>query len=729
MLTIFAKGSAPWLVAVPAPLSMNILSLSFCRLTPGKLAPAVALALHALSAPLPGAQSSDLDELLNMPMEDLLDVRVSSVEGVERPWLITAAPVYVINAQEIASSGHLSMVELLRLSPGVVVGQTNASEWKLIMRGDDNSITDKVQVMRDGRALYMPVTGSVWWELNDYILEDIEQVEIVRGPGATLWGENAMNGIISYTTKSARDTQGGLLKGVVGTETSLFAARYGGQISEKAHYRLWFKHADHDGSEYPNTGQPLIFSILEVGEVILQGGKRHDDWNISHGGFRVDWTPVADRSFSLQGELFYTDRMGVVFTDVIKPPPPIYSDEDIKTVEIIEGDSAAHGGFIQVALQAGDEEGGYKLRASVDYQDLDMRNLDLLNGPGFSFSSYSVDYMHHVQLGQGSHNLIWGAQSRYSHMNAPQGFQVSYRQSDYSLTTISAFVQDTWEAVPERLWLIGGARLERTIQDDIEIQPTLRASYSLRENLVLWSAVSRSVRAPSTLETQINMGLSPFEILPGAVRSLYFSGSEDVESEELLAYEAGVRYNLSESLFLEASLYSFHYEDLIRLKQPESTPELNALFVEGDAYVFFQNHGKARNRGGELAVSWTVFEQLRLKASFGYNDFEFDELPLNITPYTPEFSGGLRASWDLSNALQLNANSYFVRYRQGGGLGDPENLRLDLGLRWRPTENLSLSIWGQNLLDPSYVEMSNFYTTLMPSAVERSVYASLNFSF
>ncbi len=691
----------------------------------------MALAWQILStAPLTSAGADDLKELLNMPMEALLDVRVSSVEGVERPWLITAAPAYVISSREIASSGHLSMVDLLRLSPGVVVGRTNSSEWKVIMRGDDNSITDKVQVMRDGRTLYMPVTGSIWWELNDYILEDIEQVEVVRGPGATLWGENAMNGIISYTTKSARDTQGGFAQGVVGTDTSLFATRYGGEVSEDVHYRVWFKHSEHDDSEFPDTGEPLRFSTLRISDITLQGGKRHDDWGISNGGFRVDWETDIDRSFSLQAELFHTSRMGMVFTDIAKPPPPLYdTEEDIKSVEITEGDSAAYGGFIQGTFTSGDEESGYKLRASVDYQDLDMRNLELLNGPGFSFSSVSFDYTQHLQFAQGIHNLIWGAQSRHSHMNAPQGFQVSYRQSDYSLTTISGFVQDTWEVLEERLWLVGGARLERTAQDDVEVQPTIRASYALTEKLVLWSAVSKSVRAPSTLETQIDMALSPFEIFPGVVRSLYFSGSEDLESEELMAYEAGLRFQASESLLLEASFYSFHYDELIRLKQPASTEELYELFIQGDAYIYFQNYGKARNRGGELAANWKPFERLRITASLGYNDFNFDELPLNITPYTPEFSGSLRASWDLTDALQLNANSYYVGYRQGGGLGDPENLRLDLGLRWRPTENLSLSIWGQNLLDPSYVEMSNFYTTLMPSAVERSVYASLNFSF
>lgn len=286
LLSIFVEGNVP-----------RARAASIARKIRGRICGLIVLSLSILSGPLYGqapsqdaaqlTQAASARDLTQISLEDLMDIKVTSVSKKEQKMSQVAAAIYVITQEDIRRSGATNIPDLLRMVPGMDVEQINANTWAVSARGFDEQFSNKLLVLIDGRAVYTPLLGGVNWDTQDVPLEDIDRIEVIRGPGATVWGANAVNGVINIVTKNAKDTQGGLVSGGGGSDGQGYGmARYGGALEQNTSYRLFMKYLDH-------------------GALPEQDGESGDDaWHLLHGGFRADSTVSSRDSVTVQGDLY-----------------------------------------------------------------------------------------------------------------------------------------------------------------------------------------------------------------------------------------------------------------------------------------------------------------------------------------------------------------------------------------------------------------------------------------
>jgi iron complex outermembrane recepter protein len=224
-------------------------------------------------------------DLTEMSLEALMSMEVTTtVARREQRLTDTSAAVFVITGEDIRRSGATSIPEALRMVPGIQVARIDANKWAVSARGFNGFIANKLLVLMDGRSVYSPLYSGVYWDVQDTILEDVARIEVIRGPGASLWGANAVNGVINIVTRQAAETQGGLLTAGAGTEEKLFGSlRYGGALGEQAHYRIYGKYVERDSGRGVG-GEPT-----------------NDDWEMARGGGRIDWQPSDKQLLTVQG--------------------------------------------------------------------------------------------------------------------------------------------------------------------------------------------------------------------------------------------------------------------------------------------------------------------------------------------------------------------------------------------------------------------------------------------
>ena len=405
------------------------------------------------SLPSPGA-------LKKMSLEQLMAVEVSSVSRRPERLSETASAIQVITRDDIRRSGATRLPEVLRLATNLEVDQLDASQWAISARGFNSGLANKLLGLIDGRTVYSPLFAGVFWDQQDVLLEDIDQIEVISGPGATVWGANAVNGVINITTRPAKETQGLLAVGGGGTELhALGAIRYGAEIGSKAHVRAYGKYWDRDGTALP-SGQDLP-----------------NDWTLGQGGFRLDWDASPVDAITLQGDL-YEDRTDLTPDDLVAHGRNVMGRWSRRLSDLSD-----------LKVQAYVDRVHRKVPGAYD---------DVLN-------TYDVDAQHRIVLG-GRHDVVWGV--GYRRVEDDFGsIGLAFDPRRVSLETFSGFAQDEI-ALRDRLHLTLGAKLEHNPYTDFEFQPSVRLSWRATERQTLWSAVSRAVRTPSRFDRDL-------VILPG----------------------------------------------------------------------------------------------------------------------------------------------------------------------------------------------------------------------
>jgi iron complex outermembrane recepter protein len=615
------------------------------------------------------AAAEDLAQLKKLELDDLLKLEVTSPGKKLEPWFFAPTAIEVLTSEDIRRYGATTIADTVRLVPGLNVGRNVGNSYAISARGFNGPTANKMQVLMDGRSIYTPFFSGVFWEVQDTLLEDLDRIEVVRGPGATLWGANAVNGVINIISKSARDTQGLLMMGGGGNEELGFGGlRYGAKVSESTYYRVY--------SKYRYRDQQIFSSGIEAEDF-------SEHWQ---AGFRSDSYFRDVHQLTMQGD-FYLNDFGAFGRD----------------------DSHAQGGNVLSRWTRTFSETS-SLQFQV-YYDRSERSVPL------SYSedrdTIDADIQHQFQLGE-RNNLVWGGNYRFSADATGTDGTFQFSPAEKSIHEANIFVQDEISLIPERLKLSLGSKLGYNDYTGVEVQPSGRISFIPTSNQVVWAGVSRAVRTPSRLESD-----TLFKPIPtGSLVTL--RGNPDFRSEDLVAYEIGYRVQPVPAVSLEASSFYNVYNNL-RTIEPSPT---TFPFVLGN-----ERHGETY--GLELVARYHPQEWWHLMASYTWlhEELRFSASSRDPTGGSseandPEHMGRLRSNMSLPHNIEFDQVLRYVDQLPNPRV--PSYVELDLRVGWRPKPGLELSIVGANLLDSSHPEFGG--SSLQPE-VQRSVYAKITWHF
>jgi iron complex outermembrane recepter protein len=626
------------------------------------------------------------NELADLSLDQLMDVDVTSVTGVRQSYFATPAAIYVLRGDDIAAAGHLTLAESLRLVPGIHVARTSSNMWGIGTRGFNGRLSNKQLVMIDGRVVYDPFFAGVLWDIQQPMLADISQVEIIRGPGATLWGSNAVNGVINVTSLSARDTQGGLVSATagIGDVSDKLDLRYGGKLATDAYYRVYGQWIESDNQEFAD------------------GSSAEDNWDLLKGGVRFDFGRPGDVTLMLSAEVYGTDRIGT--QRLISPfiPPPTGTTHN--PVE-----NTAGGGHLTARLAREIDAQGWQLQFVVDRFDRDTSGLHTRG------TVLDLDWRHHFRPDD-RNEVVYGLGLRTFMYDSSHEADADYffDPADGTKTTATAFIQDTYSLVPNELFLMLGTKVEHNDYTGFEFQPSARVWWTPNDKNTVWAAVSRSVRVPALSDTNILLPL-PF---PGAPPLAVTTG--DADSEVAWTYELGYRTRVTPDLTLDLATYYSRYSSLLATVPAPGTIPLPENVGDGHTY------------GVEASVQWQATSDLAMTLGYAFGREELnDRYEYSSAPTMPEHMVHLGADYRVTHNLRLDAHGYFVDDWDDGVSTVDAYVRVDLGLRWQIRENCEFAIWGQNLLDGRHPESSRGAPDGYGDTTEigRSAYAQLAFKF
>ncbi|GJL78060.1 MAG: TonB-dependent receptor [Nitrospinaceae bacterium] len=646
----------------------------------------------------------DLKQLMQM------DVLVTSVSKRPQKLHETASAIYVVTQEDIRRTGAVNLMEALRIVPGVLVSKINQNRFSVSVRGFNRGFgSDKLLVLIDGRSIYSPVSSGVnkgvRWAVQDVVLEDVERIEVIRGPGAALWGSNAVAGVINIITKSAGDTQGVLAAAGGGTEERAFGTlRYGGKLGQAFSYRLYGKYRDRDEGK------------------LVDDTDSFDDKQMGQFGFRSDWQVNSRDHLTMQGDYYNVDtelEFPARFVSLTAGSPPFKGKQTNKGANFLTRWTRDLG-----------NSSSFKFQAYYDRVETKT---------GLPFSSIGnqvdLDFQHNFLIGE-RQNFSWGWDYRF----------VEFRFGDSDIFKSPAvtsshlagfFVHDEITIIPKRWSVILGSKFEHNEYSGFEYQPNIRTVWTPNPNNTFWAAVSRAVRIPNALEEE---GVADRFSLPTAPVLLFREQNDGrTDAEELLAFEAGYKLNLpSKKIKFDIAGFLYNYDNLIELVnepiffEPVPTPAhlvfptVNENAMEGEIY------------GLELSSEWQVLDNWRLSGSYTFMMADFRSTvnqPLNggvsgLRPDAavegePDNIFNIRSYHNLPHDLELDAMFYYVTRNVGRNI--PSYSRLDLRLGWKPTKNVEFSMVGQNLLDETHPELSEGIER--DSETERSFYIKGTFRF
>jgi len=609
--------------------------------------------------------------LKKLSIEQLMNLQVTSVSKRPEPLSRTASAIQVITREDIRRSGAASLAEALRLATNLQVAQLDSRQWAISARGFNGTAANKLLVLIDGRTVYTPLFSGVFWDVQEVPLADIDRIEVISGPGATLWGANAVNGVINVITKDAKDTQGLLLTGGGGTDQhGVGTVRYGTALGSSVRARIYGRGFDRDATALPG------------------GQDAADDWHLGQGGFRMDWEASSASHVTLQGDLY-----------------------DGRIAQDSGGDIAVSGGNV-VAKWSRMLSDKSSLAAHLYY---DRTHRDIPGLFGEDLDTYDVELQHATPLGA-RHDVVWGLGYRLINDRTSIGSDSSlaFLPLHIARQWFTGFVQDEIALAPNRLHLALGTKIEHNDYTGFEIQPSGRLNWKLSPSATLWTAVSRAVRTPSRVDRELFAPAKP---------PYFLAGGSDFHSEEELAYELGYRQQEGSIALSVATFYS-RYHGLRSLEQvnpPTPVPLVIGNGQDGESY------------GAELTADYRVTDRWRLRA--GYTELRVHVWPNPgstdasrgaTESQIPDRQFLLLSSVDLPAHLGLAA-----WFRAIDDINDqlvPAYAELNATLTWQPTPHLDLSLVGQNLLHGQHRE---FGAATSPTRrdIQRGVYGAIAWHF
>ncbi len=630
-------------------------------------------------------------DLTSLTLEEFLNVEVTSVDKTPRKLSRSAAAVFVITNEDIRRSGANSLPEVLRMVPGVHVAHVTGTEWAISIRGFSNIYSNKLLVMIDGRPVYNALLSGTLWDENMVMLDDVERIEVIRGPGATMWGANAVTGVINVISKDARATTGGMLGVTAGTfDPGIGRLRYGATTGDNAAWRVW--------GQYSLYGQPTNANAMVA----------PNPWKNPRAGFRLDWQIRPQDSLLVEGEAM-----------AVRAPTPFVSGG--------EADTRTNGGYVMARWThtnlRGDET---ELQVSEGMDSIDAGLFTSQIG------SLDLDVQHKIQLPAG-HILIVGGGARSNAIETKGTTAFDFDPADRTYRVVNGFVQDEWDVLPDKLLLTGGVKLEHYSRAGSSVQPTARVMWTPTRRQGYWASVSRAVRIPSHVDYTVRF---PF-VLAALPLPVQLMGSDDYQPEVLNAAEAGGRFRIGRSWAVDLTAFHHRYSGLYSFSVPLSATGFPTLItgITGGPVIpaLTSNAMDGRNRGVEGVLHYDVRPGWQISGSysnlFAATSFRAGFNALNsfaLESYTPKHQWQVHSSWTVRRNWNVDAALFRVGSLPGGVL--PAHSRADLRVGRRFGEMGEVFISGQNLLRRYEQELSG-ELLYSPGLVRRSIDAGFRWNF
>ena len=596
-------------------------------------------------------------DINDMSIEELAQLEVTSVSKRAEPLKNAPAAIYVITRDDIIRSGATSLPEMLRLAPNLQVAQITASRYAISARGFNGGASDKLLVLVDGRSIYTPFSSSVNWDLQEVPAETIERIEVVSGPGGTLWGANAVNGVINIITRAAGDTQGIAAELGAGDREVRGLLRYGGSIGDRLNYRTYVSGFDYHHQNRTGTG-----------------ALARDSWHKIQGGFRVDWQPAEDL-ITVQGDIY-----------------------DGKEQQLSTADAEISGHNLLARWSRPiDDRSSVQVQAYYDHLRIRV--------PGNfenRLSTYDIQAQHNFALG--SHEFVWGAGYRAMSDDFPTVLTatqtVEFVPQSRTLTQWNLFVQDSFP-LTDKLRVVAGVKIEDEPYSGIEIMPNARLSWAVSDTSLLWFAASRAVRVPSRLDRDVTQRIGPILAITGG----------NMKAVKVTAYELGYRAQPAANLSFSISGFYNVYPNL-RSAEPTNGgfPLRFGNGMEGETYgiEFWANYSVAEWWRLTAGANW-LHKDLRFKpGNPGLGG-------LQIAGNDPKYQLSLRSAMALGPGVSLNLD-----LRRVGALPAPRSpayTELGANISWAISDSFGVSLRGSNLLHADHAEFGTASNTLQVGPV------------
>lgn len=643
----------------------------------------------------PSAASPDLK---NMSLEQLSQIDVTTPSKGPVSAMRTPAAVYVITGEDIKRSGATTIPDALRLAPGVEVAQIDANKWSVGIRGFGTRLTRDVLVLIDGREVYTPLFAGTYWEVQNVMLEDVDRIEVIRGPGGTIWGPNAVNGVINIITKSTKETLGTYASGGGGNQEQGFGnVRYGGETSGGLTYRAYGMGFTRGPEYHPD-------------------GNNFDDWREMQGGFRAEWGDATSGAFIVQGDI-YDEKAGERVQAVTYAPP--YEQN-------VDGNAFLSGGNINLRWSR-KLKGGGDIQFQAYYDRTDRYEPNLAERR----NTYSFDFTAHQPAGR-RQVVTWGLSGRFSHANNPavlDGLEFLPQQRTDNLFT--AFFQDEISLAERRLTFTVGTKLLHTNFTGINFEPSARLLWTPSERETFWAAYTHAVRTPSDAEENFYLSGFTGTFANGLPVMARFNANPDFAPEQMNGYESGFRRLLGSSFYIDIASFYNHYHDLF------DEEIAGAIFLEENPppehYLLpaiFGNGLLGTTKGVEAAPEWRPTSRWRLRGTYSYLYMNISKAPHSgdlgtapgIVGASPQHEATVQSLFDISKTFQLDLTYRYVSQLPAQSV--PSYSTADVRFLWRLPHKLEFSVVGRNLFQPYHVEYAGDPDTLV--GIQRSGYLMLS---
>jgi iron complex outermembrane receptor protein len=636
------------------------------------------------------------DNLKKLSLEQLGNVEVTSLSKDPQQVQKTPAAIFVITQEDIRRSGATSIPEALRLAPGVEVAQIDGNRWSVAIRGFGGQFSKSLLVLVDGRSVYTPLFEGVYWDLPYVMLEDVERIEVVRGPGGTIWGSNAVNGVINIITRNANSTEGALATlGAGSVNQGTGAIRYGGSAGKDINYRIYGMGAIRGQEFHPD-------------------GDQFDRWRMGQMGFRTDWKSGQKDTFTVQGDIYRGESGERAFVASFSPPAEIQKD----------GKGYVSGGNLLARWQHTTGEGS-DIQIQAFFDRTNRQDFEL----GETRDTFDVDFVQHTRV-HDDQELTWGLGARVSPSNFIQtSAGVNFLPNKQTDSIYSGFVQYELPIVRDKLTLTAGTKLEHNSFSGFDYQPSVRLLWAPTAHQSFWAAVTRAVRTPSRLDQDVQFAILLQATPPPPI---YFQilGNPNLKAERLIAYEAGYRAQISSNVYVDFTAFYNTYNDLQGYGPPfpalANTPPPPHLFF----VLPYANSIDGHTVGTEIAPNWKITHWWQVRGSYSFLHMQLKDKPgftdvgnllSSYMGSSPSSLVGFQSLFNLSKHFELDAT-----YRYSSAL-PAQAVRaystVDLRLGWHVGEYLDFSVVGQNLLRPSQAEFGGDPGPLV--GIKRRIYGKI----
>ena len=645
------------------------------------------------------ADQNSTQTLTQLSLEQLGEIEVTSVSKEPEEVRKTPAAIYVLTQEDIRRSGATSIPEVLRLVPGVEVARVDSDHWAIGIRGFGSGFSKYVLVLIDGRSVYTPLYEGVYWDVQNVPLEDVDRIEVIRGPGGTIWGANAVNGVINIITKNAKDTQGSLASTGGGTvDRSTGTIRYGGSLGENFNYRIY-------GMGFARNSERHA------------DGDPYDDWRKGQAGFRADWKEHDRDTFTFQGDIYSGTEGERISIGFFSPPAQLSLD----------GTASVSGGNLLARWQRQFDDGS-DIQLQAYFDRTNRQDIQL----GETRNTFDVDFIHHLVLPK-HNNFIWGLGVRIS----PSSFietqpTVNFLPNKQTDSIYSGFLQDEIAIVPRKLSVTLGTKLEHNNFNGFDYQPSARVLWTPSDRQSVWSAVTRAVRTPSRLDQDLDLIAFASEYAATYPVFLEGQGNPNYRPEVMLGYEAGYRALITSRFHLDLSAFfnnyngiqSFGSESLTFKQSPPPSP-----YAYLDILVPVTNGLIGNTDGVEINPDWQMTNWWHLKGSYSYLQIHLKDksgitdtaTPITDVGSSPHHDVVVQSQFDLPNHLEIDPTYRYVSALPAQSVKSYSTMDVRLG--WRLRKGFEFSVAGQNLFQPYHVEFGGDPGPLV--GIKRSVYGKI----